>query len=72
MNNQNGTTVEVGPDGTEMLVHRETEFWLQRSGVDKTLAQGLGKGPDGVALAKIAARGLRGKENGEFVCMRPR
>ncbi|MCO5614103.1 hypothetical protein L7F22_068384 [Adiantum nelumboides] len=64
MNNQNGTTVEVGPDGTEMLVHRETEFWLQRSGVDKTLAQGLGKGPDGVALAKIAARGLRGKENG--------
>lgn len=60
----NGTTTEIRADGTEVTIHRETEYWLQRSGFDKTLAQGLGKGPDGVALAKIAARGLRGKENG--------
>lgn len=49
----------------ETSINEETEIWLRRQGVDKALVQGLGKGPDGIALAKVAAKRLRGKENGE-------
>lgn len=49
----------------ETSVQEETEIWLRRQGVDKSLVQGLGKGPDGIALAKVAAKRLKGKENGE-------
>jgi hypothetical protein len=49
----------------EMSVQEETEIWLRRQGVDKALVQGSGKGPDGIALAKVAARRLKGKETGE-------
>lgn len=49
----------------DISVQEETEIWLRRQGVDKALVQGLGKGPDGIALAKVAAKRLKGKENGE-------
>lgn len=52
----------------ELSVQEETEIWLRSRGVDKALVQGLGKGPDGIALAKVAAKRLKGKENGETVC----
>lgn len=52
--------------GADTSVQEETEIWLRRQGVDKALVQGLGKGPDGIALAKVAARRLKGKENGEI------
>lgn len=52
----------------ELSVQEETEIWLRRRGVDKALVQGLGKGPDGIALAKVAAKRLKGKENGEMGC----
>lgn len=49
----------------DLSVQEETEIWLRRQGVDKALVQGLGKGPDGIALAKVAAKRLKGKENGK-------
>jgi len=55
--------------GADISVQEETEIWLRRQGVDKALVQGLGKGPDGIALAKVAARRLKGKENGESVLL---
>lgn len=49
---------------TQQQTH-ETQAWLQRRGVDRSLVKGLGKGPDGLALAKVAAKAYKGKENGE-------
>jgi hypothetical protein len=44
-----------------------TEYWLRtvRDADTSGLAKLAGKGPDGIALARTAAKGLKGKANGE-------
>lgn len=46
-------------------IDQETQIWLQRRGVDQSLVKGFGRGPDGLALAKVAAKAYKGKANGE-------
>ncbi|PWN47840.1 hypothetical protein IE53DRAFT_348536 [Violaceomyces palustris] len=56
---------EAGPlrlQGERMDLKESTEYWLRRqSKVSRGLAQQVGRGPDGAALAAAAARGLKGK-----------
>lgn len=68
---EDGTSLRAYLDGnidlaTETSMQEESEIWLRRQGVDKALVQGLGKGPDGIALAKVAAKRLRGIENSKL------
>ena len=55
---------ENAPDGVQARAKVETEYHLRRYGkapVSRGLSQGAGKGPDGAALAAVAAKSLKGK-----------
>ncbi|PWN36395.1 uncharacterized protein FA14DRAFT_135138 [Meira miltonrushii] len=55
-----GETTLTGLDLNQL---NGAEAWLQRKGLDKSLFKGFSKGPDGIALAKVAAKGPKGKDS---------